>query len=166
MPTFAICCSVLLGLMDIRSATQDRSLLDALAVVVKHRHTRRDELAEELDLKFASQRWQSFVSKRKAGSVVSVAARLRSAFSYLADALQTGDAYIVGAENFGDYRTQLLPWAICQPRLAAYVVLSECHRPEMGLCSIERAIDGGCRRSGCRLSGQLGLTIDAMAFPI
>ena len=24
------------------------------------------------------------------------------------------------AENFGDYRTQLLPWAACRPRLAAY----------------------------------------------
>jgi hypothetical protein len=41
-------------------------------------------------------------------------------FVHLADALQTGDLYITGAENFGDYRTQLLPWAACKPRLAAY----------------------------------------------
>ena len=26
----------------------------------------------------------------------------------------------LGAEDFGDYRTQLLPWAACQPRVAAY----------------------------------------------
>ena len=39
---------------------------------------------------------------------------------YLADALQTGDLYIVGAETFADYRTQLLPWAECEARLPAY----------------------------------------------
>ena len=49
--------------MDVRSATQDRSLLDALAVVSGHRHTRRDEVPGDLDLGFASQRWQAFVAK-------------------------------------------------------------------------------------------------------
>jgi hypothetical protein len=38
----------------------------------------------------------------------------------LADALQTGDLYVVGAENFADYRAQLLPWSECQLRLEAY----------------------------------------------
>jgi TnpA family transposase len=60
----------LLGLMDIRSATQDRSLLDALAVVVARRHAHRDDLAGELDLGFASQRWQSFIVKRGTGGMV------------------------------------------------------------------------------------------------
>ena len=39
----------LLDLMDIQSATQARSFLDALAVVSKHRHTRRNELVVEVD---------------------------------------------------------------------------------------------------------------------
>jgi hypothetical protein len=60
----------LLELMDIRSATQDRSLLDALAVVIRHRHTRRDDLTEKLDLGFASQRWQSFITKSRTAPVV------------------------------------------------------------------------------------------------
>jgi hypothetical protein len=38
----------------------------------------------------------------------------------LAEALQVGDIYVAGAENFGDYRTQLLPWETCKPRLTAY----------------------------------------------
>src|SRR3954452_9996372 len=41
---------------------------------------------------------------------------------HLADALQTGDIHVAGAENFGDYRTQLLPWAACKSRLASYCV--------------------------------------------
>ena len=55
----------LLDLMDIQSATQDRSLLNALAVVSNHRHARRNELAEVVDIGFASQRWQSYVGKRR-----------------------------------------------------------------------------------------------------
>jgi TnpA family transposase len=41
-------------------------------------------------------------------------------FVHLADALQSGDFYVVGAEEFADYRAQLLPWSECVPRLAAY----------------------------------------------
>jgi hypothetical protein len=43
----------LLELMDVRSATQDRSLLDALGVVSKHRHARRDEV---LDISISASR--------------------------------------------------------------------------------------------------------------
>src|SRR4051794_24171165 len=113
----------LLDLMDIRSATQDRSLLDALVIVVRHRRTRRDDLTEQLNLNFASQRWQSFVVKRRTAPVVLSRRALEvCVFVHLADALQTGDIYVAGAENFGDYRTQLLPWAACKPRLASYCV--------------------------------------------
>ena len=111
----------LLDLVDVRSATQDRSLLDALGVVSEHRHARRDELLEDVDLGFASQRWHNFVAKRrlKSGTFDRRALEV-CVFVYLADALQTGDLYVVGAENFADYRAQLLPWAECEARLAAY----------------------------------------------
>ena len=55
----------LLDLLDIRSATQDRSLLDALALVSRYRHARHDEVLDDVDLGFASQRWQGFVAKRR-----------------------------------------------------------------------------------------------------
>jgi TnpA family transposase len=48
-------------------------------------------------------------------------ARLRSASSFTSlTLLQSGDFYVVGAEEFADYRAQLLPWSECVPRLAAY----------------------------------------------
>jgi TnpA family transposase len=111
----------LLDLLDIRSATQDRSLLDAMAVVGKHRHTRRNELSDAVDLGFASQRWQSFVIKRRSEPLILDRRALEVCiFVHLADALQAGDLYVVGAEDFADYRAQLLPWSECEPRLAAY----------------------------------------------
>jgi TnpA family transposase len=111
----------LLDLMDVRSATQDRSLLDALAVVGRHRQARRDDIPDDVDLGFASQRWQGFVAKRRAGRVVLDRRALEvCVFVHLADALQTGDLYVEGAETFADYRAQLLPWAECEARLPAY----------------------------------------------
>jgi TnpA family transposase len=111
----------LVDLLNIQSATQDRSLLDALGVVSKHRHTRRNELSETVDLGFASQRWQDFLTKRRPEpEFLDRRAFEVCVFIYIADALQSGDFYVVGAEEFADYRGQLLPWSECEPRLVAY----------------------------------------------
>ena len=100
----------LLDLLDLRSATQDRSLLDALPVVSRHRHARRDEVAGDLNLGFASQRWQAFVAKgRRSGATPTFDRRALEVcvFVHLAHALQVGDLYVEGAEAFADYHTQL-----------------------------------------------------------
>ena len=74
-----------------------------------------------VDLGFASQRWQNFVIKRRSEPLVLDRRALEvCVFVYLADAVQSGDCYVVGAEEFADYRAQLLPWSECEPRLAAY----------------------------------------------
>ena len=102
MPNIVCCCSDCLTWWK-----SERQLkiapLDALGVVSKHRHARRDEVLEDVDLGFASQRWQSFVAKRrlKSGTLDRRALEV-CVFPYLADALQTGDLYVVGAENFAD----------------------------------------------------------------
>lgn len=111
----------LLDLLDIRSATQDTSLLHALTIVSRLRHARRHEVLDEVDVGFASQRWQNFVVKRRPEPVVLDRRALEvCVFVHLADALQTGDLYVVGAENFADYRAQLLPWPECETRLPVY----------------------------------------------
>ena len=113
---------LLFRLLDLRSATQDRSLLDALAVVSQHRHARRGEVPGDLDLGFASQRWQAFVTKRCRSGPAALDRRALEVcvFVHLAGALEVGDLYVEGAEAFADYRAQLLPWAECEARLPAY----------------------------------------------
>jgi hypothetical protein len=109
----------LIDLMNIGSATQDRSLLDALAIVRKHRHARGNEVLDPVDLSFASLRWQSFIRKRGNYGFDRRALEV-CVFIHLADALQAGDIYVVDAEDFADYRAQLLPWSECEPRIAGY----------------------------------------------
>jgi TnpA family transposase len=123
-PIHARCRSLLFQLLDllhIQSATQDLNLMDALAIVRKHRHARLADVSDKVDLSFASRRWQSYVRKSKSDAGVLDRRALEvCVFVYLADALQSGDLYVVGAEDYADYRAQLLPWAECEPRLAAY----------------------------------------------
>jgi TnpA family transposase len=111
----------LLDLMDVQSATQDRSLLDALAVVSSQRHARRDQVEGAVDLGFASQHWQAFVAKRrfKPGTYDRRALEV-CVFVHLADALETGNLFVTGSETYADYRAQLLPWPECEARLPAY----------------------------------------------
>ena len=117
----------LLELMDIHSATQDRSLLDALAVVVRHRHARGDDLKETVDLGFASHRWQSFVVKQRAAPIVLSRRALEvCVFIHLAEALQVGDIYVAGAENFGDYRTNSCPGQRASHALRPIAMLLVC----------------------------------------
>jgi TnpA family transposase len=111
----------LIDLLDIRSSTQENSLLNAVAIIRKHRHTRRTDVSDTVDLGFASQRWQDFVIKRRGEPVLLDRRALEvCVFIHLCDALQAGDLYVTGAEEFADYRAQLMPWSECEPRLAAY----------------------------------------------
>jgi TnpA family transposase len=41
-------------------------------------------------------------------------------FTYLAFELKTGDLFVMGSENYADYREQLLPWNVCEPMLESY----------------------------------------------
>jgi TnpA family transposase len=157
----------LLDLMDIRSATQDRSLPDALAVVVTHRHARRDDLAQEVDLRFASQRWRNFVVKRRSGrAVVDRRALEVCVFIHLAEALQAGDLHVIGAETFSDYRTQLLPWTACEPRLIDYCgALGMPHTAEAFIARLKDQLTETAGAVDAGFPANAELTLDAEGNP-
>ena len=158
----------LLDLVEIRSATQGRNLLDALAAVSRHRHARRDEIEGEFNLGFASQRWQTFVTKRRRSGPVTFDRRALEVcvFVYLAGALEVGDVYVEGAEAFADYRAQLLPWDECEARLPAYCAALDI--PSRGedfaaalqaeLTTLAAAVDAG-------FPGNAELSLDADGTP-
>ena len=111
----------LLDQRDIRSATQDASLVEALDFTMRYRTARRDYLPPEVDLGFASGRWQAFVRARGQGAPVLKRRELELLVpSHVADGLQCGDLYVARSERYADYREQLLPWSECQQRLEPY----------------------------------------------
>jgi TnpA family transposase len=111
----------LLDLLTLESSTRDTRLLEALDVVRQHQRSRREALSVSLDLGFASQRWQAFVRKRENGEILLARHALElCVFMYLAEALQSGDLYVIGSGAYDDYRAQLLPWEECARRLDDY----------------------------------------------
>ena len=108
-------------LLTFHSATQDASLIDALAYIQSYEHTRRDSLPGSIALDFASVRWQALITSRQKMATVLNRRHLEvCVFHYVALGLQSGDVYVEGSQAYADYRGQLLPWSACLPRLPAY----------------------------------------------
>jgi TnpA family transposase len=107
--------------LDIRSTSQDQSLVEAVQFILGQEHRRSQWLPAVLDLSFISNLWRPLVfdgfgvSQRLARQPLEVCI-----FTYLALDLKTGDACVVGSESYADFREQLLPWHECEPQLAQY----------------------------------------------
>ena len=100
------------------STTQDRILLQALEVVLNHEKKKRTDSisGENVDLSFASERWQNLVRDEGEGRLNRRQLEI-CVFSHLATALQSGDICITGSESFADYRQELMPWEECKAEL-------------------------------------------------
>jgi hypothetical protein len=79
-------------------------------------------LEASIDLSFLNNdAWRKLVISKDSETVVLVRQQLEiCVFSYLATDLKTGDACVLGSENYADFREQLLPWAECEPLVADY----------------------------------------------
>ncbi|NJP12656.1 MAG: Tn3 family transposase [Cyanobacteria bacterium CRU_2_1] len=107
--------------LDIRSTSQDQSLVEAVQFILGQEHRRSQWLPAVLDLSFISNLWRQLVvdevgaSQRLARQPLEVCI-----FTYLALDLKTGDACVIGSESYADFREQLLSWHECEPQLAQY----------------------------------------------
>lgn len=111
----------MMELLQLRSSTQDISLINALAYVCQHRKTRKATIPADIDISFISQRWRTFVCSRENSQLFFNRRALEvCVFVYLSEALQCGDIYVEHSNEYADYRTQLLPWDTCQERLSGY----------------------------------------------
>lgn len=111
----------LINSLEIVSSNSDQSLIDALNYVLKHEHKRKKYLPATIDLSFLSEAWRKLVIVRCENQEVLVRQQLEICiFSYLATELKTGDACVVGSENYADFREQLLPWSECETMLPQY----------------------------------------------
>jgi TnpA family transposase len=108
--------------LEIQSTSQDLSLTAALTVVLAHEDRRAKWLpVDDLDLSFMSERWRRLVVEEHEGKLRLVRQQFEVCiFTYLAAEFKSGDACVVGSENYADFREQLLSWDECQPLLADY----------------------------------------------
>lgn len=111
----------LLNLITIRSATQDTCLIDALDFITQHRYARRDFETTDVDLHFASERWQNFVIRQTDKTQVYDKRSLElCVFWHIAEELRSANLYVEDSQDYSDPRAQLLSWEECERRLPDY----------------------------------------------
>lgn len=107
--------------LEIRSTTADESLMVALAFVLDNEHRRTKWLKADIDLRFVTHQWRSLVVSYQGDTKVLVRQQLEICiFTYLATELKTGDACVIGSENYADFREQLLSPKEYDRQLEAY----------------------------------------------
>ncbi|MER6076394.1 Tn3 family transposase [Streptomyces sp. NPDC001817] len=118
------------------ATSRDRSVLDALRHALAHQHLTRELIPDTivaptapaggeapepgvLDLSFASAQWRTTVyAKDRPGMLVRRHFEAM-VFTYLVEELRCGDIAVVGAEDFGDWTTMLLPWERVESQIPA-----------------------------------------------
>jgi len=107
----------------LEATSADRLVLDALDHAVAHSHLTRDHIPGHVDgvvvdLSFASEQWQRLVRGRDGR----LARRHFEAcvFTYLAEALRTGDVAVAGSQAFANWSAQLLSWEDCEGLLGEF----------------------------------------------
>jgi TnpA family transposase len=154
-------------LLTFRLATQNQSLINALAYMQSYQNTRRDYLPYAISLDFASVRWQALVTSRQKMETVLDRRQLEVCiFHYLAQGLQSGDVYVEGSQEHADYRQQLLPWSECVRRLPAYCqVLQMPETAESFVAHLQQRLREVCDQVDRTFPANTELTIDEEGKP-
>lgn len=112
----------LIRVLNIQTASQDQSLINALNTILKHANSRLEYFEDDqLDASFAPEKWKKLIFKKdKKSRWVSQRYLEMAVFSCLSNELRSGDIYIEGAETYSDYRKELLDWESCKLLLDEY----------------------------------------------
>ncbi|MEM1369398.1 MAG: Tn3 family transposase, partial [Cyanobacteria bacterium P01_H01_bin.15] len=111
----------LVRVLDIRSTSEDITLMAAMDFILRHQHKRRKYLEMDIDVSFVSPSWRQLIITIFEGKKVLVRRHLEVCiFAYLAVELKNGDAYVAGSEEYADFRQQLLSWEDCEPLVEEY----------------------------------------------
>lgn len=109
-------------ILNLQSASQDKSLIDALQIVLANAHIKSEYFEDStIDVSFAPEKWQNLINRKsQSQNLISQRYLEMAVFSCLSNELRSGDIFIEGAETYADYRKELLDWKSCQPLLNKY----------------------------------------------
>ena len=111
----------MLRLLTMISTTEDKSLMQALDVLLKHEHRKSVLIDDTVDFSFTNERWKRTVQvKTEDGERINRQHFEVCVFSALAAEIKSGDVAIRGSEAYADYREQLLSWEECEPLVDDY----------------------------------------------
>ncbi|MFE3583288.1 Tn3 family transposase [Streptomyces vinaceus] len=112
----------LTDVIELKSTSEDSSLLNALAHANAHRFPARDEAGRPVNTFFATQNWQKVIGDRSRAGYFVRRQFDAMVFYYLAEELRTGDAAVLGSVEYANWSEQLLPWNQVEAKLPEYWV--------------------------------------------
>ncbi len=108
-------------LLTMTSTSEDKSLMDALDVLLTHENRKGAWIDSAVDFSFTNERWKRTVlTKTDEGERINRQHFEVCVFSALAAEIKSGDVSIQGSEAYAHYRDQLLSWEECEPLMADY----------------------------------------------
>ena len=111
----------MLRLLTMTSTTEDKSLMQALDILLKHEHRKSVLIDDTVDFSFTNERWKRTVQVKTEDSERINRQHFEvCVFSALAAEIKSGDVAIRGSEAYADYREQLLSWEECEPLVEDY----------------------------------------------
>ena len=111
----------LLRILKLQTASQDKTLLNALDIVLNNFYNQDEYLRENIDLSFAPMKWRKLIKHNSIdGTTVNRRHLEMAVLTCIANDLRSGDLFIDGADTFSDYRKELLEWEDCTPLLSDF----------------------------------------------
>jgi len=107
--------------LDIKSCTQDNTLIKAKDFLLANEKSKKELLPAEIDISFAPKQWQKLILQKQGKERFYVRKYLEiCVFVCLAYELKSTDLYVAGSDSYTDFRDQLLPWSECASMVEEY----------------------------------------------
>ena len=116
-----------LELLDLTATSHDQSLVDAIAILKKHRHSRKECLVlstHPIDVAWLPERWRRLILGT-GSSLLPPGMVYRKYFELgvlmqVKRELMSGDLAVANSDQYSDYREQLVNWSIYEAQIADY----------------------------------------------
>ena len=104
--------------IDSKSSTAHQTLINAITFILDHQNDKPKYFNDDIDLSFTTEFWKNRIYTNVNGEIKLNRKELEtSVFEFLSKGLNSGDVYVDGADNYADYRAELLPWDECKKHL-------------------------------------------------
>jgi TnpA family transposase len=135
-----------LNLLNVKSSSNDRSIVHACRFLLHHRDSRKPTLpvSKELPLHWLPEKWRKLVTGT-ASTTVPIKEVNRKYFelyvlTQVSIELKTGDLFIEHSEEYSDYREQLIDWSEYDEQIAEYSALLDLPAdPQAFVVKLEKA---------------------------
>nr|WP_289113913.1 Tn3 family transposase [uncultured Halomonas sp.] len=116
-----------LELLDLAATSHDQSLIEAIATLKKHRHSRKECLVlstQPVDVSWLPERWRRLIlgsgsSQLLPGMVYRKYFEL-GVLTQVKRELISGDLAVANSDQYSDYRDQLVDWSVYDAQIADY----------------------------------------------